>query len=64
MASVSPKVTASALTAWLTSVILLYVLPGADPSVVETVVGSLVVILATFASGWVVRDPEREPDVG
>lgn len=58
-APTSPKVVVSSVTALVVTLVTTYVLTDADPSAVEAVVTPLVAAAATFAAGWLKRDPQR-----
>lgn len=55
MAPVSPKVTVASVTAFVVSMVTTYILKGADPTVVESVVTPLVTAGATFLGGWLAK---------
>lgn len=55
MTPISPKVSASAVTAFIVSLLTTHILVGADASVVEAFVSPLVVAAGTFAAGWLAK---------
>lgn len=60
--AVSPKVTAAALGAALAAILVWAVEAGAHIDVPQAPEAGIVVLL-TFAAGYLVRDPHRDPHV-